>query len=380
MHFEFKAPREGIIFGAGTLSEIGIRTKKFGKKCMITCGPGTSKKGLAGKVRGLLEKEGINTAIYDKVIPNPTVEIVDEGAAIARKEKCEFIIGLGGGSAMDTAKGIAVAAAHEGSIWTYALGKSEITEKTLPVVTATTTSGTGSQCTCFAVISNNMTHQKPGMGSPYILPALAIVDPELMLSVPESLTLTTGFDVFSHAVEALTSKTSTPISDMFAEKAIGLVVKHLPECYKNGNNIEARSGMAMADTYAGIAISHAAVSLGHVLSHIIGGYYPDIAHGDALFSVYREVLRFNATALPEKHSFIAESLAPGEKDIVTAFDKFFSRFHFENKFRMKNPDSRQIKQLASEVYTYMKGLTELNPVANNLHDTYNILEKSLTGE
>lgn len=380
MQFEFNAPRNGIIFGAGKLPEIGIKAKAFGKKCMIVCGPGTAKKGLAGKVRGLLEKESVSSVIYDKVIPNPTVEAVDEGAAIARQKKCEFVIGLGGGSAMDTAKGIAVAASHEGGIWSYAIGKSAITERTLPVIAVTTTSGTGSQCTCFAVISNNETHQKPGMGSPYILPALAIVDPELMLSVPDGLTLTTGFDVFCHAVEAFTSKASNSMSDIFAEKALELVARHLPECVRNGNDIEARSGMALADTYAGIAISHAVVSLGHVLAHVIGGYYPDIAHGDALYSVYREVLRFNSVALPEKHSFIAETLVPGEKNIVAAFDKFFGPFKFENKLREKAPDSEQIKELASEVYTYMNGITELNPVANNVQDSYNILEKSLAGE
>lgn len=377
MDFEFRIPGNGIVFGSGKLSLVGEKAKKFGRNCLIACDPFCSKNGLAEKVQKLLEDQKVASLVYDKVIPNPTIGIIDAGASIARKEKCDFVIGLGGGSSIDTAKGIAVAAAHKGGVWQYAIGDAEITDKTLPVVAINTTSGTGSHCTCFSVISNNKTHQKPGMGSPYILPSLAIVDPELMLTVPKELTLITGFDVFSHAVEALTSKAASPVSDMLAEKAISLVVRHLPECHSNGQDIEARSGMALADTYSGIAISHAVVSLGHVMAHVISGHYPDIAHGDALYSIYREVLRFNAGALPEKHAYITKTLSPGSKDIVSAFDDFFRNFRFENRLKNKKPDVAKLEELAADTFTYMKGITELNPVEANEEDAKNILAASM---
>jgi len=280
---------------------------------------------------------------------------------------------------MDTAKAIAVAATHEGSIWPYAMGEKPVTAKTLPIVAVTTTSGTGSQCTCFSVISNPLTHQKPGMGSPYILPRVAVIDPELMLSAPPALTFATGFDVFCHAVEAYTSKAATPMSDLFAEKALALSIEFLPRVCKNGNDLEARAAMALGDTYAGIAICHAAVSFGHVIAHILGGHYNDIPHGEVLWAIYREVLRVNAPGLPEKHRYIANQLDPGSTDLVAAFDKFFAQFPNENKLRAKRPSPSELRSLAEETFTYMKGIVDLNPVTVKVEDAYRILSTAAIG-
>ena len=377
MNFEFRIPSEGIIFGPGKLSTAGILVKQFGKRCLIVCGKHSVKSGLAERLQALIVEQDVKCDIYDKVIPNPTLEIIDEGGCRARAGKCDFIVGLGGGSSIDAAKGIAVAATHVGSVWKYAMGEAQITDRTLPIIAINTTAGTGSHCTCFSVISNNETHQKPGMGSPFITPSLAIVDPELMLSVSPNMTLLTGFDVFAHAVEAYTSKAATPVSDVFAEKAILLIAENLSEAYRQPDNLKARCGMALADTYSGIAINHAIVSLGHALAHVISGHFPEIAHGDALYSIYGEVLNFNSKAMPEKHRRIAEMIDNGNKDIVRAFQNFFEAFTFDNALKKKNPGKKKIDELAKDTYTYMKPVTQLNPVENGIDDAIGILENSL---
>ena len=257
------------------------------------------------------------------------------------------------------------------------MGEKPITARTLPMVAITTTAGSGSHCTCFSVITNPKTNQKPGMGSPYIFPRVAVVDPELAISAPPVLTANTGFDVFSHSVEALTSKAATPMTDMFAMTAIELLAKNLPLCYRDGGNLEARSAMALADTYAGIAISHAVVSLGHVLAHVISGHFHDIAHGDALYGIYREVLRLNAKALEEKHRFVARTLVPGCEDVVAAFEKFFGQFAFENRLKARGINDKMIDRLADETFTYMKGVVDLNPVPVAVEDARVVLRQSI---
>jgi len=375
--FEFIMPGK-IVFGAGKFNENGALLSELGKKGLIVCDAWCNSTGLPAKLAEIMQTAGLESVIYDGVIPNPTVELIDVGAKIAVDSACDFIIGLGGGSSMDTAKGIAVAATHEGSVWAYAMGEKDITTATLPIAAISTTSGTGSQCTCFAVISNPETKQKPGMGSPYVLPQLAIVDPELMLSAPKQLTINTGFDVFCHAVEAYTSTAASDLSDMYAEKALMLVGQHMETCCEEGDNLEARSGMALADTCAGIAICNGVVTLAHVMAHVISGHFCDIPHGDALYSIYSETLKFNSQALAEKHKFIANAIDPGNDDVVSAFENFFGKFEFNNKLKEKfqeNPDVVNI--IAGDTFTYMKGIAELNPVAANEEDARNILSASL---
>jgi alcohol dehydrogenase len=375
--FEFIMPGK-IVFGAGKLNESGALLADLGKKGLLVCDSWCNSTGLPARLAEIMKNAGVESVIYDGVVPNPTVAVIDAGADIAIEADCDFVIGLGGGSSMDTAKGIAVAVTHEGSIWPYAMGEKEITPKTLPIAAISTTSGTGSQCTCFAVISNPETKQKPGMGSPLILPRLAIVDPELMTSAPKQLTINTGFDVFCHAVEAYTSAAASDLSDMYAEKALKLVGKHLEKCCKDSSDLKARAGMALADTCAGIAICNAVVTLPHVMAHVISGHFCDIPHGDALYSIYREALKFNSQALAEKHKFIANAIDPGNDDVVYSFENFFGKFEFINKLKEKFKENPEIVNIiAGDTFTYMKGIAELNPVSATEEDAKNILAASL---
>lgn len=374
--FDF-GPGPRILFGAGRVGEVGALARPFGARAMVVASPSCTRSGLTARVRSALTEAGVASELFDRVIPNPTTEIVAAAAAIARRQRSDCVIGLGGGSSMDTAKGVAVAATHDGGIWDYAIGRKPIRAATLPVVVIPTTSGSGSQTTCFAVITNPATQQKPGMGSPYILPKAAIVDPELMRSMSPELTAVTGFDVFSHAVEAYTSKAANPLADLFAERALELLGRHLPAAVRNGQDLAARAGMALADTCAGVAICHAVVSLGHVIAHVIGGHYPDIAHGDALATIYRGILRLNAPALPEKHRRIAQLLVPGCDEVVTAYDHFFGKLPLERRLRRQKLDDATLRAMAAETFTYMKGIADLNPVAATDRDAYAILKESL---
>jgi alcohol dehydrogenase len=376
MEFELMLPKK-IVFGPGKINQAGELCREFGRRALLVCCEFTFTSGVANRVADSLEAAGIKTVIYHGVIPNPTNKLIDEAAALALANNCEFVVGVGGGSSMDAAKGAAVAATHGGEVWPYAIGEKEITNAVLPIVAITTTSGTGSQCTCFSVISNPATNQKPGMGSPYILPKLALVDPELMLSAPKQLTANTGFDVFSHAVEAYTSTAASPMSDMYAEKALELVGKYLMRCYNDGLDLEAREGMALADTCAGIAICNAVVTLPHVMAHVISGHYEEIAHGDALYTIYRESLKLNSQVLAEKHKFIANSIDPGNDDVVSAFDNYFGQFAFANVLKTKlSEDPAAIDRLAADTFTYMKGITELNPISVDVEDAKKILAGS----
>ncbi|NOY75727.1 MAG: iron-containing alcohol dehydrogenase [Kiritimatiellaeota bacterium] len=376
MEFEFISP-EKIVFGPGKVNESGALCEGLGRRALIVCDAYTLGSGLAERVAGILKAAGMESTIYSGVIPNPTAECVDEAGAVAMANDCDFVVGVGGGSSMDTAKGAAVSATHGGKIWPYAIGDKEITDSVLPIVAITTTSGTGSQCTCFAVISNHETKQKPGMGSPLILPKLAIVDPELMLSVPRQLTANTGFDVFTHAVEAYTSTAASAMSDMHAEKSLILLGGFLERCYKDGSDLEAREAIALADTCAGMAICNAVVTLPHVIAHVISGHFEEIPHGDALHSIYRASLKFNSRALPGKHRFIANAIDPGNNDVVSAFENYFSRFEFVNMLKNKlAEDPEAIDRLAEDTFTYMLGITELNPVKATLEDAKRILVES----
>lgn len=364
--FEFQLPVK-ITAGVGAFEECGKGISVLGSKALIVCDPGITKLGLPERLRKILASAGMESILYDKVVPNPTTDIVDAGGVFAREKKCDVVIGLGGGSSMDAAKTIAITACHEGTVWPYVTVEKEPTDATLPIVAITTTSGTGSHCNPFAVVTNPRIDQKPGFASMYMWPKLAIVDPLLPATMPSQLTAITGLDVFTHSVEAYTSQWASPITDMFAMRAIELLAENLPLAYADGNDISARQAMATADTFGGIAISHAMVNLAHSLAHTISGHYHDVAHGDAINTVYPAVLAINKASLPEKHEWIALTISGGkETDVVMAYKKFFGTFDFPNRVKDYQPDDGVIMSMAEDVFGYMKLATSLGPVKTDI--------------
>lgn len=240
-------------------------------------------------VRLLIENGGIESVIFEKVQPNPTKSHVMEAAGICRKESCDFVIGLGGGSSIDSAKAIAIMATNEGDYWDYiqsgsGKGKS-YKNKPLPVVAIPTTAGTGTEADPWAVITNEALNEKIGFGTTDMFPAISIVDPELMVSIPPHLTAYQGFDAFFHAAEGYIANCATPLSDIYALESMRLLYKYLPVAVNNGNDLKARTKVALASMLAGMVESTSSCTSEHSMEHAMSAYYPGLPHGAGLISI-----------------------------------------------------------------------------------------------
>ncbi len=293
-----------IVFGSGKITELPVIAKSFGLKVLLVTTP-PSNKALEDQyklVQDLLTYNGLEVIHFDGVVPNPTVESISTGAKLAKDYGVEMIIGLGGGSSMDSAKAISVEATHPGSAWDYLFYKGQPDpEKLLPVIAISTTSGTGSQVTQVAVITNPEERDKSALYNNILYPQVCIVDPELMLTVPKFVTACTGFDVLCHSFESLLHPNNGAYVNMMAWQAISLVIENLPGLVNNLEDIKAREKMAWADTMAGLCIANAGVTLPHGMGMAIGGMYPHVAHGEALAIIYPAFAEF--TQAYEIHKF-----------------------------------------------------------------------------
>jgi alcohol dehydrogenase class IV len=290
--FEYQLAGE-IIFGNWRISEVGSLVSQYGRRCLVVS---RSKEGalrdLYPIVGDLLEHMGLDWEHFDGVLANPTVDLISTGAKLANQFDADVILGVCGGSSLDTAKAIAVEATHEGTSWDYLFFKQKPSSKTLPVVAVGTTSGSGSQVTQVAVITNTASRDKSALANAHLIPRVAIVDPQLALSVPPTVTATTGFDVFCHAFESILNPRSSVVTELFAWEALRRVIGDLPTAVQEGANLAARTSMAWADTLAGMSICRSGVALPHGIAMAIGDMFPNTPHGMALASVYRACLEF----------------------------------------------------------------------------------------
>jgi alcohol dehydrogenase class IV len=308
--FSYFAPTE-IIFGCGSIKEIGVLAARFGKRALLVTGHGSAAKApLYEKVKGLLAGAGVEVSRFDGVIPNPTTAVVSAGAKIAKESGAELVIGLGGGSSMDTAKAIAVEAAHPGTAWDYLHYTQGPSEKTLPIIAVGTTAGTGSQTTPCAVITNPAARDKSAIWHKNIFPKIALVDPELTATMPGDVTAQTGFDAFCHNFEGLVSVNSNPMTRPLAMEALEIIVQYLPQAIADGNDLEARSKMAWADTLGGLVIASSGVTLPHGLGMQTGGHCPQVSHGQSLAVFYPEFTRYTWQSAIEEFAFLGRLLEP----------------------------------------------------------------------
>lgn len=278
-----------LLFGCGEIKKLATE-KLPGKKALIVISAGTSMKkyGYLDKVIELLKDNDTEAVVFDKILPNPIKGHVMEAAALCRAERCDFVIGLGGGSSIDSAKAIAVMACNEGDYWDYVIGgsgKGRPAAKALPIIAIPTTAGTGTEADPWTVITNEEKQEKIGFGNQHTFPALSIVDPELMVSIPPHLTAYQGFDAFFHAAEGFIANCATPISDLYALEAIRLLYKYLPVAVKDGKNLKARAKVAWASTLAGLVESTSSCTSEHSLEHAMSAYYPALPHGAGLIAI-----------------------------------------------------------------------------------------------
>lgn len=300
---EFHLPTK-IIFGEDVLKKAGAEARKFGKKALLVTGRSSMRKlGVTDRLRKSLEKEGLEVILYDEVEPNPSNKTIDRGAEIAREESCDVAVALGGGSAMDAAKALCVTAVHGGKIWDY-IGR-DIPGPGLPFIAIPTTSGTGSEVTPWSVFTNNELKWKSGIGSTDTIPQIGIIDSTLMALMPKKITASSGMDALTHSIEAYTSNISNYISDQFALQSIELASRYLPRAVENGDDMEARSGMALASTMGGIAIAHSGVGAAHAMGMTIGGFF-NTDHGVTVGLLLPHIVEYNLSAAEEKYTDITQ--------------------------------------------------------------------------
>lgn len=296
-----------IIFGNGSLLTLATHIKDHhAQNPLIVIDKNLSKTDLLEKVASVLISSGIKFTVYDKVEAEPPIELADEGAKLAVKNKNDIVIGIGGGSAMDVAKAIAVLATNKGAAADY-VGLNKVPKAGLPKIMIPTTAGTGSEVTFTAVFLRKNLKKKEGMNSPYLYPELALLDPELTLSLPPVPTAHTGLDALCHAVESYTSVNASPMSEMFSLEAIALIAENLRACVHDGKNIVARERMLLGSLYAGIGLANAGVTAVHSLSYPLGGKY-GVGHGLANTMLLPAVMAFNLPAALEKFTDVAEAM------------------------------------------------------------------------
>ena len=331
MNFSFYNPTR-ILFVAGELNNLHKHTIP-GKKSLLLISNGKSTKvnGSLDRTIEQLEKAGIEYAIFDKIMENPYRSVVMEGAAFAKENTCDFILALGGGAVLDASVAIAAMATNPGDLWDYVFGGTgkamPLKNPGLPIVTIATTSGTGSEINSWGVISNPDTNEKIGFGAPELTPVLAIVDPELMRTVPAKYTAYQGFDALFHNTEVMISNGVNILSEAIALSAIENITKYLPRAVRDGNDMEARERVAYGSTMAGITMQLTSTTAEHSMEHSMSAYHHNLPHGAGLIMISRAFYEFFIERHACDEQFIKMAKAMGienadkPEDFITALVK-----------------------------------------------------------
>lgn len=318
-----------IFFGCGAINKLK-EVKLPGKKALLVISSGTSmrKFGYLDKLTKILDEINVEYVIYDKVIANPIIDHVMEGAKIAKDNNCEMVIALGGGSTIDCAKAMAVMTNNPGDYWDYINGGTgkgmAIPNPALPIIAITTTAGTGTEADPWTVVTKN--EEKIGFGYDGTFPTISVVDPELMTSVPKNMTAYQGFDALFHSAEGYIASCANPVSEALSIKAIELIGKWLPVAIKEPDNIEARGNVAYANSIAGMVETFSCCTSEHSMAHAISGVYPNVPHGAALISICISYFSFFVDGCPEKLGDMARALGAdisgmSKKEAAEAFVK-----------------------------------------------------------
>lgn len=388
MSFNMYVPTR-FIFGNGRLYELHKQNLP-GKKAMIVISNGKSTKenGYLDATVEELKKAGVENVVFDQVQPNPLKSTVMSGAKTARENGCDFIVALGGGSVMDASKAMAAMATNDGDVWDYVFGGTgkgkPLSSAPLPLVCITTTAGTGSEADQWGVITNDETNEKIGFGGDdRLFPAISIVDPELMKSVPAKFTAYQGFDALFHSTESYISKFASLMSDMYALTSIENAAKYLGRAVKDGNDMEAREHMAFANTLSGVVMTVSVTTAKHSIEHAMSAYHQQLPHGAGLIMISKAFYEF----FIEKHAcddrFITMAKAMGiedadkPEDFITALGNLQKACGVDN-LRMSDygitPD--EFQKIAKNARETMGGLYAANPYEMTDEDVVEILKKS----
>lgn len=306
-YFEFQI-RTKTIFGAGTLSEVSKEAARLGgTKVFIVTGSTAKKLGMLKRIEESLETEGIKVVgTLEGIPPNSDVETVEKGYQSAKSSGTDLLLTIGGGSIIDTAKGMNILLTEGGNLLEDHQGTYLLERPLKPLIAIPTTAGSGSEATFASVIRDNQQKLKISFISPYIAPDVAILDPELTLSMPAKLTASTGMDALCHAIESIHSLQNEPVADGLALHAIRLISQNLKEATKNGKNLEARSNMLIASNMAGLAFSNALVGAVHAMAHACGGLC-EVPHGIANAVLLPYGMEYNLDYCPDRYALAAKA-------------------------------------------------------------------------
>ena len=378
-----------LLFGVGQLNN--LREQKLpGKKALVVISNGKSTKenGYLKRCEEELNAAGVENVLFDKVEANPLKSTVMTGAKCARENNCDFVVALGGGSVMDASKAIAAMATNDGDLWDYINGGTgkgqELLNNPLPVVAITTTAGTGSDVDQWGVVTNEETNEKIGFGGPDSLyPVLAIVDPELMKSVPAKFTAYQGFDALFHSVECYISVAANLMSDMYALTAIENVGKYLERAVKDGNDIEAREHMAFANTLSGTVMTISACTSEHSMEHAMSAYHQDLPHGAGLIMLSKEYYKhfINQHVCDDKFIKMAKALgmedAKSPEDFITMLVKLQEACGVADlKMSDYGIEKDEFDKMAKNARETMGGLFMCDPCPLSHEDCVKIYEKA----
>ena len=305
-------PHLRLEFGNGCVTKVGELARELGAtKALLVTDPGIVAAGHAASVRENLEAAGIGVSMFDRSKENPTTACVDECVAVAKADTIDFIIGLGGGSSMDTAKGCNFILTNGGEMKDY-WGIGKASQPMLPSIMIPTTAGTGSECQSFALIADNATHQKMACGDPKAMAKVAILDPELTLSQPPRVTACTGIDAIAHAVETAVTRKRNETSLKYSRAAFQMMLENFSRVLESPDDLEARGQMLLGAAYAGTAIEHSMLGAAHSAANPLTAHY-NVVHGQAVGMMLPHVVRFNAAA-----ESVADGYAALVKDTAVA--------------------------------------------------------------
>ncbi len=383
MKFTYYMPTK-IYFGKESIKNLGTAAENLGKKAMIVIGKSGAMRryGQLDRVTKELDSKGIEYIIYDKILPNPLDSEVNEAAKIAKDEEIDFIIGLGGGSTIDSAKAIAITAKGDLPFWEYVhggTGGGKIPKEALPLIAIPTTSGTGTEADPFAVVTKKGAKEKIGIGYEIIYPKYSIVDPEFTLSLPKEQTAFTGMDAFFHALESYLNVGHQPTSDLLALEAMELINIYLPVAVKDGQNYDAREKLAWASTAAGICEALSGCIAHHSLEHALSAFYPEIPHGQGLIALGPAFFEYISPEVEARLITVSKILGAGKTAIgfVHALVRLIKLLDLP-KLNLKDlgVEREKIPEMAENAFYTMGKLFEVTPVKLTKEDVIKIYERA----
>jgi alcohol dehydrogenase class IV len=376
MSFSFNLP-VNLVFGSGRVNELGKTAGAYGKKALIVTGRGSTRKsGLLDRVEGLLSAAGLESRVFDQVEPNPTVLQVAGGVRALKEFGGDLVIGLGGGSAMDAAKGIAFMGKNEGDLMDYVYGR-KTSPEAYPLVLVPTTCGTGSEGNGFAVLTDPATGDKKSLRGNMIIPRLSIIDPELMTTMPRGVLADVGFDALCHCMEAWLSAVATPVSDLYALEGIRLIHESLVPLYTGKGGMGEWEKLSWASTLGGMSIGIAGVTAPHGLEHPASGLR-NITHGKGLAALTPPIIRRSLAAAPAKYGEISRRLGGRDgKDCAALIGELLARIDLTLSLGDQGVKAEDIDWMAENTLKVSAAGLANHPVKFSLDEIREIFREAL---